>query len=472
MSPAPSSKVRKRSVSGVLPYTRKRPRAERTQPTYDGGHRTQHPKMIRGHDKRVLAQVTWLTLIFLPGTLVSSVFSMGLFDDTDSDWGPVHRWYIISVIPTTTICLVIARGFIGRRPGRDLHNDSVPPLATDRNAETYGWTQGHVIFGPTGDDNLLAVSILGAGSSGVVEEVRCRAGQYPSFVRKKIVLPASKTRAAICRKIVQEEARILSSLAHPHIVSLIGSYEVMQRSRRHLYCLLMAPVCTNNLADLLISLDEYSLTSDFSVRWRTRIRDWMICLATALEYMHACGTRHQDIKPSNIVLTEERIYFTDFDSAATFEVGDTTSTDSPARWTATYSAPETLSIGGTHGTATDVFALGCTFCDMLNAAEGRKNCDFRTYLHNNGQPSILETSETFTNVRYSEKMPHIRQWFTGSPLFAACIAPMLHVDRKLRLSATEVVQGLLSIGSDSQKCNCVRDRDLSNAVASAEFMTA
>jgi serine/threonine protein kinase len=334
----------------------------------------------------------------------------------------------------------------------------------------YGWTREHVLFGPRDEDMLQTIHHLGQGSLSVVEEVRCTTRQYPSFVRKRVTMPVSRQRAAAYRKIVQEEARILSSLVHPHIVTFIGSYEDVRHPGRPSYCLLMAPVGEGNLEELLTILDDHSPSSEISIRWRNCLRSWMVCLPAALEYMHASGTRHQDIKPSNIVYKGEQVFFTDFSSSAEFQVGHTTSTDSPARSTPMYCAPEESSGMTKHGTTTDVFSLGCVLSDILTAVEGRKVSDFRNYLRHDGQPPTPLVGPDRQELRYSGKIQFISEWFVDSSVFEVCIAPMLHVDRQMRPAATNVVQMLLSNHCGNHRCSCVQAQgiSMSNAVAPAE----
>lgn len=93
-----------------------------------------------------------------------------------------------------------------------------------------------------------------------------------------------------------------------------------------------------------------------------------MCLASTLAYMHSSGVRHQDIKPSNIIHRGSTIYFTDFSSSSQFQIGQTISTENPARTSAMYSAPEVINCDGVlnrHGRGTDVFALGAVFREML-----------------------------------------------------------------------------------------------------------
>jgi serine/threonine protein kinase len=171
---------------------------------------------------------------------------------------------------------------------------------------------------------------------------------------------------------------------HPHIVTFIGSHEDVRQPGRPSYCLLMAPAGEGNLEELFTILGDHSPSSEFSIGWKSCLRSWVVCLPTALEYMHACGTRHRDVKPSNIVYKGEQVFFTDFSLSAEFEVGHTTSADNPARSTPMYCAQEEISGMTKHSTTTDIFFLGCVLSDMLAAVESHRVSDFRDYLRHDG----------------------------------------------------------------------------------------
>jgi len=164
--------------------------------------------------------------------------------------------------------------------------------------------------------------------------------------------------------------------------------------------------------------------------------------------MHSQGVRHQDIKPSNIIHKDGRIFFTDFSSSARFQVGHTTSTNDPARSTAKYAAPESaLGSDGRYGRAFDVFGLGCVFCDMLSVELGRAVKDFWGYLLENGDGRKL---------LYSENLASIHKWFVDtqpieSSFFKNCISEMLQQDRELRPTASDVLKTCRTSFSHSQR---------------------
>lgn len=205
-------------------------------------------------------------------------------------------------------------------------------------ASHVGWGDQHLVLGPTDEELLEVCSMFGQGSLGMVEAVRLKDEQLSSFVRKRVKLPIRDRQKIL--KIVQDEAENLRALNHPHIVTLIGTYEEQKYNNRHFYCLLMSPVGENEPREFLERDSEQEHALEKKRVWGDWIRRWFVCLASALEYMHSQGIRHQDIKPSNIIHRGSSVFFTNSSSSNTFAVGHTTSTDKPCRSSSMYAAPE------------------------------------------------------------------------------------------------------------------------------------
>jgi serine/threonine protein kinase len=354
----------------------------------------------------------------------------------------------------------IARDSNGVKPPMEANHEVAGEVATERKrlVNKYGWYSEHLVR-DTPDQELLEVcNTLGQGSLGIVEEVRRKDTQLPTLVRKRIIVPFRRRQTIL--QIIQDEAKILKSLMHPHIVKFVGSYEERYRNK-HFYCLLMSPVGDNELRDFLEIYSEQKSRSRQRIKWEKWLCNWFLCLASALKYMHERGIRHQDIKPSNIIHRGARIFFTDFSSSAAFDVGHTTSTENPSRSSPMYAAPEITNrssdVGGLvrHGRSSDIFALGCVFCDMLNAWKGRSCAEFHDYL-SSGVDGTKSKDHPARLVLYSLKVPLIRKRFSTAPLFDQFILPMLAIDRLERPTAA---QTLLTIRSLPQwrgfQCSCI-----------------
>ena len=308
----------------------------------------------------------------------------------------------------------------------------------------YGLPLGHTRYQDVVPNVYQIIDSLGHGSLGVVEEVRV-APQYKSFVRKRVQIPHSKRQQYL--KILESETKVLHELDHNHIVKILGTYSEVPDSGRQFYSILMVPVGQQDLKAFLEIVGDKSTTH--SPGWyedrKAWLRSWFKCLSSALAYIHGQGVRHQDIKPSNIIHKNGDIYFTDFSSASQFEIGQTTSTENPARTSAMYAAPEVIDNEEDltrHGRGTDVFALGIVFTEMLAVLRGSSIGEYHQFLHDPGRP-VGNKAAMLSNrqaLLYGRKLAEIETCFSENSFFTMCIAPMLRRDRDQRPAAMEVAR--------------------------------
>lgn len=333
-------------------------------------------------------------------------------------------------------------------------SDPTPDLILDNSPELYGWSKEHLVLSPGDRKPFQNIRHLGHGSLGLVEEVRREGTERPSLVRKRVQLSRHKRLAEATMRIIREEAANLRRLTHANIVSFIGSYEDrMHPGHAASYCLLMGPVGDNDLKNFLLLAGDEDLPQRTAWKYQDWLSSWYTCLASALAFMHREGVRHQDIKPSNIIHKGEKIYFTDFSSAATFAIGDTTSTDSPARLTAAYAAPETIqSPSGSlprYGRAADVFSLGCVFIEMLSVELGWQIWYFHDQIRQGGVATAwgdsVPTSESEGTPQgppcYRLEQRALLEWimYAEYRLIQICILGMLQLDRADRATADQIL---------------------------------
>ena len=142
-----------------------------------------------------------------------------------------------------------------------------------------------------------------------------------------------------------QEAQLLASLQHPHILTI---YDIV-RPKGWLIVELMR-------GNLQTTAQGEGIDLDFL---RTALTD---CLS-ALEFLHANGVIHGDIKPSNLLIDKQgRVKLGDFGLArrASNESG------SLLKGTTKYMAPELLSDQfGTVGPASDLYSLGFTAYELM-----------------------------------------------------------------------------------------------------------
>lgn len=154
--------------------------------------------------------------------------------------------------------------------------------------------------------------------------------------------------AAPQQKQFLREAQIVGQLSHPAIVNL---FDVGVEETGIAY-LVMEYVNGRTLQQVL---------TESPIPW-PRACSWAADLATALGRAHHAGIIHGDVKPANIMITEEgEVKLSDFGIArfATQVSGSGRIMGTPA-----YLAPEQI-LGEPHSTRSDLFSLGIVLYQML-----------------------------------------------------------------------------------------------------------
>ena len=137
---------------------------------------------------------------------------------------------------------------------------------------------------------------------------------------------------------------------HPNVVNLIQSFE----SQNHVY--LVLEFCSNGDLYEAIRLDKGPLETE-------HVRDFMLQLVGAVEFIHSKGIYHRDIKPENIFLTQD----------GTMKLGDLgLATADPWSWEIAvgsdrYMAPEQYdpTDAGYSTAKADIWAIGIVLLNVL-----------------------------------------------------------------------------------------------------------
>ena len=149
----------------------------------------------------------------------------------------------------------------------------------------------------------------------------------------------------------QNEATIASSLSHPNIVKVYNHGTVDG-----------VPYIANEF----IKGQNLKQVLDFrsSVPVEEAV-DYMIQLASALDYAHSHGIVHRDVKPDNLyVMGDGTIKLGDFGIAQTDATSQITSKDSEIVGSVHYLAPE-ISQGKPASIQSDIYSAGVTFYELL-----------------------------------------------------------------------------------------------------------
>lgn len=257
----------------------------------------------------------------------------------------------------------------------------------------------HVDYGRSEGLPLLQGRFLGYGIHGGVYETTCK-GIALAWKRK------------FCRQKIgrreRQEIEIIKRLNHEHIITLVGTY-----TQGPFLGLLLWPVAVCDLAAFIEDVDwlqrqdllphEVSIldtTPDDIAERTTRLMAlgvWNLqidtrldskeainatlelailyleksigCMASAVAYLHRSGVKHKDLKPSNVLLSSNGIWLSDFGTATDFSLLTQSATDSGERGTPKYFAPEVAAFEPS-GRAADIFSLGCIFFEMISLCIG------------------------------------------------------------------------------------------------------
>ncbi|MGH8881279.1 MAG: protein kinase domain-containing protein, partial [Stackebrandtia sp.] len=151
----------------------------------------------------------------------------------------------------------------------------------------------------------------------------------------------------------RREARAVAALSHPNIA---GVFDYGEDEGKHF--IVMEHVPGRDLSQVI--REDGPLDSDRATSITAQVCD-------ALGHAHAAGVIHRDVKPANIIVTDDgRVKVTDFGIARA--VGDTTLTAAGSvLGTAHYVSPEQAGGERVSG-ASDIYSLGIVLYEMLTGS--------------------------------------------------------------------------------------------------------
>ncbi|KAH6620574.1 kinase-like domain-containing protein [Boeremia exigua] len=172
------------------------------------------------------------------------------------------------------------------------------------------------------------------------------------------------------------------------------------------------------------------------------------CLVSAIAYLHAQKIRHQDLKPSNILLSREKLYLSDFGSAKDFSRASRTATNSD-HGTPHYFAPE-VAAREPSGRAADMFSLGCIMLEIL-------------VLQHEGSLERLRVNASPKDSAFHANLENIDAWlsFRGIDDMSVLDKHLVKVIRSLLSKAPEVRPSADRLLSGIRLCSMVENPSIS-----------
>ena len=201
----------------------------------------------------------------------------------------------------------------------------------------------------------------------------------------------------------------------------------------------MSPVADCNLHGYYMKVAE-----DPSLR--STLRSFYGCLTSALCYLHEQRIRHRDVKPENILVKGQAVYFTDFGISLNWENLSRGTTKADPTKTPAYCAPEVAN-DQERNSSSDVWSLGCIFLEIITILKGVPLMDLRQHFkaHTDSWafcrnlPQIKTWIEKLS-TQGDELDTHSLQW----------VESMLQVTKELRPTALELQQHCMETFPDAE----------------------
>jgi serine/threonine-protein kinase len=274
------------------------------------------------------------------------------------------------------------------------------------------------------------LSTLGKGGMGVVFKARERS--TGRLVAIKTLSPDADSDSANLR--FQTEAKLLSKLRHPNIVTLL-EFGITETSIPYL---VLDFIEGRTLAELIS--EEGQLPAE-------RIIDSVLQVCDALTHAHAMNILHRDIKPSNMIFAaaadgKERTFLMDFGVGKALAQADVSlqrlTRTGVLIGTPTYMSPE-QSQGRSIDARSDLYSIGCVMYEALA-----------------GTPPFISRSTLGTVIQHQRETPlPIAEASMGrrvAPQLEAIVFKLLEKDPQARFqTATELRKALQPLSASDRR---------------------
>lgn len=306
------------------------------------------------------------------------------------------------------------------------------------------------------DADYVSLEMLGHGGFSFVDKIVHRLSKK-IYARKTTFYHKSSSRESIEVQF-QNEVEILKTLQHPHLIKFIDAYALQDRMS-----IIMSPVADESLTSFMSRFDKFPPAlqeKNKSSLWR-----WISCLASALAYLHGHLIRHQDIKPSNILVRGDQIILTDFGNAKKFlDDSQAQVCDFRNKLTVTpmYCPPEAMR-SGLQGFTADVFSLGCVYAEIITLCLDQTLADFELFRspnsHDGAFRNQLEKTVEWIESLQEDYRQATSQLAAPQSVSLEMICRMLDQDPEKRPTARQIQVQLLPCTCCSTVVTAIETRE-------------
>jgi serine/threonine protein kinase len=202
--------------------------------------------------------------------------------------------------------------------------------------------------------NYRVERVLGRGGMAVVYYATDIKLQRPAAI--KVIDARFRGNPAYAERFIQE-ARAVATWRHEHILQVYYADEVYQEGLDGVFFFAMEYIDGKNLADELAEYVERGERIPYA-----EVLRYGRAVASALDYAHARGVIHRDVKPSNVLVSNDgRVVLSDFGLALDTQQGSL----GEVFGTAHYTAPEQARRSNAAVPQSDLYSLGVMLYEML-----------------------------------------------------------------------------------------------------------
>jgi len=197
--------------------------------------------------------------------------------------------------------------------------------------------------------------LIGTGGMGTVYAAHHR--DEDRAVAVKVIHPHLLARSGVLARF-RREAELGARVLHPHVVRTLGVVTADVEGRA-LHALVMEIVRGRTLRSVLDALGTVP---------ESLLREIAVQAAGGLDAIHAAGIVHRDVKPENLLLTDDaRLRITDLGVAKLAEAATTLTGEGNFIGTLAYASPEQCQ-GMEVGPTADLYALGVVLYELATGA--------------------------------------------------------------------------------------------------------